>query len=181
MNLREIACTFLDRKHCRSLCQSTIVQGSFTAFLTVFTFWMKMHFLMTWDLGRRRGDAYTSLLRSGKACHSVCQEPNWAWISLKIRSSKDSLATVCSAWYGMYVYDKHLSSGSWECKEYIDNLKNWLVYHNSRKLKSKKHAAINFNILDDLFLLACTFSSLQWMHCAFYFRMNEEKMCHFVI
>lgn len=51
----------------------------------------------------------------------------------------------------MYVYDKHLSSGTWECKKYIDNLKNMLVYRNSQKLKSKVHDALNFNILDDLF------------------------------
>lgn len=67
----------------------------------------------------------------------------------------------------MYVYDKHLLPGSWECKENIDNLKNWLVYHNSQKLKSKRHDALIFKIVDDLFSLAWTFSSLQWMHCAF--------------
>lgn len=162
MNLSKNVCTSLDRKRCRSLCQSTIVQGSFTAFLTVFTFWMKMHFLMTWDLGRRRGDAYTSLQRSGRAYRSVCQEPNWVWISLKIRSNKDSLdATVCSAWYRLYVYDKQISAGSWECKENIDNLESWLVYHNSQKHRNKMHDALIFNMLDDTFCLVGLFH-----HCS---------------
>lgn len=57
----------------------------------------------------------------------------------------------------MYVYDKHLSSGPWECKENIDNLKNWLVYHNSQKLKSKRHDALMFNILNELFFACLDF------------------------